>query len=159
MKFLNEMIFPSIQTTYDIDRSNNNFNTYDYRYTFKTIKNNEYSVYFLMTKEEDNTTLNDGTILPNIIIPTILFSETKNGLDPLFFNKLTNYNEFSEVMGKVMYIILDFIKSHNFNIYSIGSVDDKKLKYYNNYINHLNDFNIINGHSVLYGSAYYLIKK
>jgi len=163
--FLNEMNFPIHETKYDQKMSNSNIIGYkDYRYDFITNKNNNYSVYFIMTKEKDNTVLSDGTILKNnIIIPTIIFSLTENGLDPETFNNLTNNYEYSEVMGKVIYIIFEFMKKYNYGVYSIGAVSNKKNIFYNYYKYHFKDWLIEYGSTINYpnngGMAYYLIEK
>lgn len=165
LNHINEMVFDKIPTNYLTYKSKSIIpNLIDYKFDFITKKGNEYSVYVMMTKE-DNLLFDDNTKLSDVIIPTILFSETKNGLNPLYFNNLTNKNEFSEVMGKVIFIILDFINKHPYNIYSIGEVNDKKLNFYNHYKYHFNSFDIKVGNSTFYTNengnyinAYYLIK-
>jgi len=158
--FIKEMLFNKITTNYKTFQTESEIaNFSDYRFDFYTNKLNSYSIYILMTKEKNNTILDDGTILPNVVIPTILFSETKHGFNPEFFNKLTNKNEFSEVMGKIIHIILEFINKNTYNIYSIGDIDNKKLNFYEYYKYHFNMFDIKIGNSINYkNKAHYLIK-
>ena len=128
LTFLNEMTFNQIPTQFQMFSKSSIILGYkDYKFDFTSNKGTNYSVYITMTKEKNETKMFDGTLLPNVIIPTIYFSETKYGLDPIYFNKLTNKNEFAEVIGKVIYIILDFVKNNTeYEVYSIGEVSDKK---------------------------------
>jgi len=54
------------------------------------------------------------------------------------------------------------MKTYNFQVYSIGDVDSKKLNFYNYYKYHFNNWNIEYGPSINYpnngNNAYYLIK-
>jgi hypothetical protein len=118
-----------------------------------------------MTTEE-NELLSDGTMLGNYTnlteIPTIFFSLSNRKFDDNF-NKFTNNKEYLEVMGKVVFIILEFIKKHKYTVYSIGEVGDKKIIFYNNYRKFFNEFKILTGESANYidngkkMNAYYLI--
>lgn len=70
-------------------------------------------------------------------------------------------------MGKIIYIILYYINNNpQYNVYSIGEVEPKKLKFYSYYKKHLNMFDIKIGDTKNYTDkynnftkAYYLIKK
>ena len=136
-------------------------------YTFITKKGNSYSVYVNNT-HEPNFTLNDGTKLYNYsngyYIPTIYFSLTSNGLNQNLFNKLTNFGETLEVMGKVCFIINQYINNNpKYKVYSIGGVDKSKEKFYLNWLSKLNISDYKSGLSNTYNingtptDAYYLI--
>jgi hypothetical protein len=161
---LYELDFNIKETEYNINILNNNINQYE----FISKNNNSYSVYFKITKENneklsDNTYLKDYTNLNNI--PTIFFSLTDRGFDNNFDN-LTNKEEFLEVMGKVIYCILEYINRNNYSVYSIGEIGNKKINFYNNYRKYFKDYTILTGLSSNYlnknnkkKKAYYLIKK
>ena len=136
-------------------------------YTFITKKGNSYSVYINNT-HEPNFTLEDGTKLYDYsngyYIPTIYFSLTSNGLDQSLFNKLTNLGETLEVMGKVCFIINEYINNNKYKVYSIGGVDKSKEKFYLNWLSKLNISDYKSGLSNTYNinevptNAFYLIK-
>lgn len=134
----------------------------DVIYRFTSNGGNSYDVYFSIT-HESNHLLSDGSNLYNYStgsIPTIFFSLTERGVDPNVFDNPVNRNEYLEIMGKVVYLILEFISSHNYSVYSIGEVAFKKYKFYSNYKKYFTGFNIIEGPSDNYNGhiAYYLIK-
>ena len=140
-------------------------------FTFDTRSNNYYSVYISISTEEDeeiyNTNLgkhhlSEYTELTKI--PTIFYSLTsrKFGKD---FDDLTNNKEYLEVIGKVGYIIRDYMdKNSQYTVYSIGGVLDKKLNFYNYYQKHFKDFVPFDGKTSNYptmngkGNAEYLVK-
>lgn len=140
-------------------------------YTFITKLKNSYTVYIHETIES-NHLLDSGLYLQNInnsnkiIVPTIYFSETSNGLNSSKFNRLTNNGEFMEVMGKVLFIINYYINNNlQYNIFSIGGVDTKKENFYKKWVNNLNISRIDSGISDNYldhnGNkikSYYLIR-
>lgn len=131
-----ELDFKIIPTKY-ISKYINGVDTF----TFITNKNNSYTVYIEETTES-NHLLNNGEYLQDInnnkTIPTIYFSETDRILDPSTFNNLTNYSEYMEVMGKVIYIISEFIKNNQqYSVFSIGEVDIKKFNFYKNWLGNL----------------------
>ena len=150
-EFLNEVSFDLIETNYEINYhvlNNLNVESYD----FISNKDNNYSVYFMITKEEDEILSNDEflskyTQLNNI--PTIFFSLTEKGFGKEF-DTLTNNKEYLEVMGKVVYLILEFINKHNYTTYSIGEVSDKKMNFYNYYRKHFRNFSMLTGLSSFY---------
>lgn len=160
---LNEIDFNLVKTKFVI-YSNNNIEKYD----FISKNGNSYSVYFQITTEK-NIELSNGIKLINYTklnqIPTIFFSLTNRGLGTNF-DKLSNKNEELNVMGSVVYIILNYINNHNYTTYSIGEVNDSKINFYNYYRKYFNDFTILTGKSENYKDkndenklAYYLVEK
>lgn len=136
-------------------------------FTFITRKGNSYSVYINNTYEP-NFPLNDGTNLHNYskgyYIPTIYFSLTSNGVNSPYFNNLTNLGESLEVMGKVCFIINEYINNNpKYKVYSIGGVNNSKENFYKNWISKLNITEYKVGLSKTYlinnlpSKAYYLI--
>jgi hypothetical protein len=157
---INEIDFNIYDVEYSISYHNINNNEI-VSYDFLSNKNNSYSVYFMITNEKD-TLLSNGDYLSKFgninKIPTIFFSLTNRKFEDNF-NDLTNKNEKLEVLGKVVFIILEYIKNHNYNIYSIGVVGDKKINFYNYYRKYFKDFDIKTGDSLYYeNKCYYLIK-
>jgi hypothetical protein len=146
--FINEEIdFNLIPCSYTYSIINNgivDINTF----TFITKKGNSYSVYINNTYEpnyslKDKIGKYDGTYLYNYsngyYIPTIYFSLTSNGLNQSLFNKLTNFSETFEVMGKVCFIINQYINNNpKYKVYSIGGVDVGKMRFYLNWLSKLN---------------------
>jgi len=165
-EYIKEIEFNILETEYTTNyKKLNNVDVEEK--TFISNDNNLYSVYFMITTEEDEK-LSDNSYLINHTklnnIPTIFFSLTERGFGENF-DKLANNKEYLEVMGKVVYIILDYIKKHDYTTYTIGDVGDKKIKFYNNYRKFFKDFNIVTGKSSFYkdkdgnkGVGYYLIK-
>jgi hypothetical protein len=84
-------------------------------FTFITKKGNSYSVYINNTYEP-NFTLENGTKLytysNGYYIPTIYFSLTSYGVNSPYFNNLTNLGESLEVMGKVCFVINEYINNN-----------------------------------------------
>jgi hypothetical protein len=135
-----ELDFRPIKCDYDNRQVNNNGLIINI-FTFLTKSNTSYSVYINDTLES-NHLLSNGVYLQSVNknkpIPTIYFSETSRGLDPIYFNTLTNKGEFMEVMGKVIYIIIDFIsKNKQYNVFSIGEVEPSKFNFYKNWLKNL----------------------
>ena len=162
---INEIDFNLKQTLFSVSINDDNIE----RYEFLTDKGNSYSVYFMITEEND-IELSNGENLSKYTklnkIPTIFFSLTENGLDGENFDELVNKNEQLEVMGKVVFIILEYIKTNIYTTYSIGDVGNKKINFYNYYKKYFKDFDIFIGDSENYfdvekgyKKAYYLIKK
>lgn len=167
--FINEeMNFDIIECQYvkgNINITGNIINTF----TFITNKNNSYTVYIHNTIES-NHKLESGRMLQDInldnSIPTIYFSLTNRGLNQSLFNKLANKNEYMEVMGKVIFIIRNFIiENDQYKVFSIGEVDDDKMKFYEKWLKNLPINNIEIGLSDNYNDnngnktkAYYLIR-
>jgi len=138
-------------------------NDIDKIFRFISKSGTSYDVYFSLTKES-NHLLSDNTNLYDYIksnIPTIFFSLTERGLDSLVFDNLTNKNEQFEVMGKIIWLISEFHKKYNYNVYSIGEVDEKKYKFYKYFLHNLPQFIILDGDSDNYNgkNCYYLINK
>lgn len=161
-EYLNEIDFNIISTEYAISKMDDII-----RYTFLSNKKNSYSVYFRTTSEDneklsDSSNLSDYTDLNNI--PTIFFSLTERNFDDNF-NELTNKQEFLEIIGKVVFIILEIIRKNNYTVYSIGTVGSKNIQLYNHYRKYFNQFKIETGLSKNYIDdsnnkqyVYYLIK-
>jgi len=131
-------------------------------YRFFLNSGNSYDLYFSLTKEvgsklKDSKSISDYT---DNYIPTIFFSLTNRGLNVNTFDLLTNKNEKFEVMSKVIYLIDNFVNSNNYDVYSIGEVDENKYRFYSYYLHNLPYFKIKEGTSNNYNGkmAYYLIK-
>jgi hypothetical protein len=160
LDLLTEISFEIIKTSYDISTKYLN-NKEVLVYSFTSKKDNEYSVYFLMTEEEDfdinDKKLSDYCNLDEI--PTIFFSLTKREFGESF-DSLVNKQEYLEVMGKVVYLIKKYMSNHNYNVYTIGEVSDKKQDFYNNYNKYFKDFLMIKNKSQYYSTnkCIYLIK-
>lgn len=165
-EYIKEIDFNIISTEYYINYHKLDNNDVE-SYNFVSKNNTKYSVYFMITKE-DNVLLSDKTYLKqhgNIDeIPTIFFSLTERNFDDNF-DDITNNNEMLEVMGKVVYLIKEYINKHNYDIYSIGTTDDKKIKFYNHYRKYFKDYNILIGNSKYYfdnfnnnTDVFYLVK-
>ncbi|MCK9417056.1 hypothetical protein M0Q97_10400 [Candidatus Dojkabacteria bacterium] len=157
--FINEIDFNIYPTDYQINNHTLNGN-YIESYDFISKNHISYSVYFLITNEK-NEKLSNGHFLNeycDLNIPTIFFSLSQREFGQNF-DDLTDAKEFTEVMGKVVYCILEYINKHDYNVYSIGEVDSKKQRFYNYYRKHFKDFNILSGLSTYYKNmAYYMIK-
>ena len=80
------------------------------------------------------------------------------------FDSLTNNNEKLEIMGKIIYLINVYVNIHDYSIYSIGEVDEKKMKFYNYYRKYFKEYQILSGKSKYClvqnnkTSAYYMVK-
>ena len=155
---INEIDFILIETEYIINIMSNNIDRYD----FLSNKNNSYSVYFKLTEENDIKISNDERLSKYTIlneIPTIFFSLTKRQFSD-DFDDIVDKKEQLEIMGKVIFIILEYIKTHTYTTYSIGEVGEKKINFYNYYRKYFKEFEILTGKSKNYNNiAYYLIKK
>lgn len=164
--FINEIDFNLYSTDYIINEhilNGKNVQSYD----FISKNNISYSVYFLLTSEENEKLSNNHYLdeYCDLNIPTIFFSLSQREFGENF-DELTNAKEFIEVMGKVVYCILEYINKHEFNVYSIGEVDSKKQNFYNYYRKYFKEFNILNGLSSYYRDinnnktmVYYMIKR
>lgn len=166
LDYLKEIEFNMIPTDYIINYTtlkNKKVESYD----FDSKSGIGYSVYFLITNEDDellsnNHYLNEYGDITNI--PTIFFSLTNRGFGENF-DDLTNNNEKLEVMGKIVYLINDYINKHDYDIYSIGEVDEKKMKFYNYYRKYFKEYQTLTDKSKYYTdiegnktNAYYLVK-
>jgi len=92
------------------------------------------------------------------------FSLTSNGVNSPYFNNLTNLGESLEVMGKVCFVINEYINNNpKYKVYSIGGVNNSKENFYKNWISKLNITEYKVGLSKTYlinnlpSKAYYLI--
>ena len=160
LDILKEITFEKIKTSYDILTKYLNGNEItEYKFTSKN--NRDYSVYFMITEENDfevnEKMLSEYTKLDEI--PTIFFSLTDRGFGSNF-DELVDGNEYLDVLGKVVYLIKEYMKKHNFKVYTIGEVSDKKQDFYNYYNKYFKDFLKIKGNSKHYKSknCIYLIK-
>ena len=148
---LNEITFEKIKTSFDISNKFLENREVD-EYSFISNKGHRYSVYFMITEEDDmkisdNKMLSDYTNLDKIT--TVFFSLTEREFGSNF-NNLTNKNEYLEVLGKVVFLIREYINRHNYQVYSFGVVSNKKQDFYNNYHKYFNDFLRIYGVSRYY---------
>lgn len=150
-EFLNEEIdFKIYETDFKLIKNKNLEQEID-EYQFTTTNDNNYSVYFMLTEEDDDI-LPNGQLLSRYTelnkIPTIFFSLS----DRLFqnsFNNLTNKQEYLEVMGKVAYIIRKYMDKYDYDVYTYNT-DDKKNNFYIYYWKYFNDFLRINMYSKNY---------
>ena len=163
-KLNEELDFKMSPTAYEIVKSNSLTMALvmDDIYRFVTTNHNSYDLYFSLTKEE-NHILSNGDHIKNIttsLIPTIFFSLTERGLDALTFDKLTDNGEKFEVMGKIIFLINEYDKIHNYKLYSVGEVSKEKYKFYSYYLHNIPQFEITEGESDNYNGkkCYYLIK-
>jgi len=166
-EFIKEIEFNLIETEYITNyKELRDIEVEEKQFTSKN--NNLYSVYFMIT-EEDDEKLSNGKYLSEYTeldkIPTIFFSISERGFGENF-DKLTNKKEYLEVMGKVVYIIFNYINKHNYTTYSVGELGDKKINFYNNYRKHFKEFTVLTGPSSFYtdsndekGTAYFLVKE
>jgi hypothetical protein len=165
-KLNEELDFKSIPTDYKIVRINPLFeanNEFDTIYQFTTKSKNSYDVYFSLTMESNHLLSNSKNLHYYTFeyIPTIFFSLTERGLNPLNFDDLTDKNEKFEVMGKIIFLISEFINKHDYKVYSVGEVGDKKYKFYSYYLHNLPNLTMVDGESDNYGGrkCYYLINE
>lgn len=141
VEYLNEEIeFNLIPTNFEINKINYQNKDID-EYSFETINGNLYSIYFMLTEEDDELLpnkkhLSDYTDINKI--PTIFFSLQDNNFDDTF-DILTNRNEYLEVMGKVTYIIMEYISKHNYDVYTYNA-DKRRNNFYSYYRKHFHDF-------------------
>ena len=79
-----------------------------------------------MLTNEYNEKLSNGYFLKQYCdlenIPTIFFSLTERGFGS-DFDDLTDKKEFLEIMGKVIFLIREYIKKHDYKVFSIGVLD------------------------------------
>lgn len=165
-EYMKEIDFNIIPTEYNINYQNLNNKDVE-SYDFLSNIGTKYSVYFLLTNEDNELLSNNKHLLEYgdiNNIPTIFFSLTNRGFGKNF-DDLTNNNEKLEVMGKIIYLIKEYMNKHKYNIYSIGNVDDKKINFYNYYRKHFKEYQILTGKSKYYldknknkSESYYLIK-
>lgn len=166
---LNEIFDSVIETKYNVIQE------YPYIiFRFKTNSNNSYDLEFHFATTSNETKLNNGKIIADyykgesgfITIVDIGFTptevENKNDFDQ--YTKNTNRNEQIELMGRLTFLIQDFIKKQNkVNVFVLGhDTNNTKLKMYNKMIlnNFSNNFIIIDGKSWQFESgATYLIRK
>jgi hypothetical protein len=163
-KLNEELDFKMSPTDYEIIKSNPLFipSAKDEIYRFITTNNNSYDLYFSLTNERDYK-LSNGNNIKNIttsLIPTIFFSLTERGLDTLTFDELIDKGEKFEVMSKIIFLINEYDKIHNYKLYSVGEVSKEKYKFYSYYLHNLPQFEILDGKSDNYNGkkCYYLVK-
>lgn len=165
---LNEIFDSVIETKYEVIQE------YPYIiFRFKTNLNNSYDLEFHFATTSNETKLSNNKTIGDyykgdsgfITIVDIGFTPTEvlNKNDFEQYTKNTNRNEQIELMGRLTYLIQDFIKKQNkINIFVLGyDINDTKLKMYNKMIlNHFsNNFIIIDGESWQFEKgATYLIK-
>ena len=151
-EFLNEISFNVVPTEYDPKKIIHEGNEIEEN-IFTSNNGNEYSVYFSITTEND-IKLPNGNYLSRYTdlnkMPTIFFSLTERDFDSSF-NNLTNKKEFLEVMGKVVFIIRNYIDSHDYTVYTYSTnSNDKKDIFYNYYHKEFTEFFKVNLPSLNY---------
>ncbi len=139
-------------------------------FEFLSKNNISYTVYIHLTKESNhlltNETYPNGILLHNINgndpIPTIYFSETSRGLSSNTFDDLTKNNEPMDVMGRIVFILNDYMNSVNYKVFSVGGVNTSKYRFYSHWLKNLPISEILIGDSNNYTDkkykAYYLIR-
>ena len=171
-KINEELDFNPILCSYN---SKNTFSNGTYIETFEFLSKNNisYTIYIHLTKESNhllkNETYPDGILLHNINgnnqIPTIYFSETSRGLDFETFDDLTKYNEPMDVMGRIIFILNDYINNTNYKVFSVGEVGENKFNFYKRWLKNLPISDLLIGGSDNYIDkskkkikAYYLVR-
>lgn len=163
-KLNEDLEFKMIPTQYELIKISALFlpNSLDTIYRFLTKNGNSYDLYFSLTNENNHLLSNDNFIYDytKSEIPTIFFSLTERGLDPINFDDLTNKGEKFEVMSKIIWLINEYDISNNFKIYSVGEVGNDKYRFYSYYLYNMPQFKIVEGASDNYNGkkCYYLIK-
>lgn len=171
-KINEELDFNPIPCTYtssDIMYNNIPIKTFE----FLSKNNISYTIYIHLTTESNHLVENEknpnGIFLQSINgnnpIPTIYFSETSRGLNYNTFGVLTKYNEQMDVMGRIIFILNDYINSVNYKVFSIGRVDTNKYRFYSYWLKNLPISEVLIGDSDNYtdtfgkkDKAYYLIR-
>ncbi len=168
-KINEELDFNPIPCTYtssDIMYNNIPIKTFE----FLSKNNISYTVYIHETNESNhlltNETYPSGILLHNINgnnkIPTIYFSETSRGLNSSTFDELTKNNEPMDVMGRIIFILSDYINITNYKVFSVGGVNTSKYRFYSHWLKNLPISEILIGDSDNYTDkkykAYYLIR-
>ena len=168
-KINEELDFNPIPCTYtssDIMYNNIPIKTFE----FLSKNNISYTIYIHLTTESNHLVENEknpnGIFLQSINgnnpIPTIYFSETSRGLNYNTFGVLTKYNEQMDVMGRIIFILNDYINNTNYKVFSVGGVNPSKYRFYSYWLKNLPISEVLIGDSDNYTDkkykAYYLIR-
>lgn len=174
--YLFEIFDKSIPTSYTIGKDLKYFDFVFDVYKFKTTSGNFYDVDFYKTIINLNVLKNVQKYLNSDKdeIKTIDIGFTSSNVDreekeelhgtsddP--YVKRTNRNEQYEVLGKVAYLVEEYVKNNDYNVYVVGKSDDNKkmtvyLKMFENIFR--NNFTMIEDVSKYYDNgAYYFIRK
>jgi hypothetical protein len=116
----------------------------DYRYIFQTKSGSKYKLDLKASKEK-NIIFDDKTELKNYSLTKYkntdisicyVISYTLIERNHINYDDETNKFEHFELLGKVVYLLQDFMKKFsNYNIFIMYSNNDKKIKFYSNYFN------------------------
>ena len=140
-EFLFEMAFESREVEYTILYKSLGGKMVEV-YRFLSKNGTSYDVCFALTTEDDEELpngdkLSDYTELDKI--PTIFFSLTNRGFGE-DYNDLSNKFEQFDILSKIVYIIGEYMNTHNYTVYTVGGVEEQKMKFYLNYMKHFNDY-------------------
>lgn len=89
---------------FELFQQKNDFGSYDYRYIFKTEKNNKYTL-DLIKKMEKNTDLKNSELHNNLFI-SVSFSVV--GVEEEEYNEQTFKNEQYDIFNRIKYLLSDF---------------------------------------------------
>jgi hypothetical protein len=177
-KIICEIFDKEISTKFEIIKSiKYSFNVITYR--FNTNSNTSYDLEFFYTDVRGKETMSNNTLLYQHIID-MKPNETYNSVDLAItlterirnddthldnYTTDTNKNESIEVMGRIQYLVKEFIKNNpDINIYIIGkSTKEGKLNMYKKLFTNIfsNDFIMIEGNHWGYdkGAIYFINNK
>lgn len=171
LDFLNEIDTKKISTPYKFEIVPHDLYPNDvvYRYIFETMKNNTYVLDFEPFYEEitdSNIFLDssknkynvDGVECAKIIsIEFTLYGRTEDN-----YETLTNFDEKYDVIGRISYLVDNFMLSYpHYDIFIIGYVNSKKEKLYSNYNKLFKNFEMFRGKSEFFqkGLSTFFVKK
>lgn len=139
----------------------------DYKIFFKTNSGAEYKL-DLMRLKEDDIIINNQSILDLSTSKNekgadiFAISYTLKSINLTNYDKSTNKNEHYEVLGKVCYLLKEFMQKYpQYNIFCFGNLDQKRDTFYSNYLKLFKEFNYykVPSNYSHNGEAFYLIKK
>lgn len=155
-----------IKTHSDIDGE------YNDSYIFKTNSGNEYQIDFITYTIPGDQIVGNKKIIelsvkhskenPPKFVYVSLIQFSVKGADESNFNNKTNLNELYEVMGRIMFIVDEFLKHTDINIFLVTAVDNERLNLYLQYIRtQLTNLQLIKSNKKYVGNIdnYFLIKK
>jgi hypothetical protein len=174
---IDEIFDRKIETNYNqFKKRVDNFDTTVYR--FLTKSGTSYDLEFFNTETRTNETLDDGRKLydviknqkPNTVIESVDIGFTLSDVaddvyDHQEYTKNTNKYEHIELMGRLSYLVTEFIKNNsNVLIYVVGkNTSIRKLNIYVEMFKNIfsNDFIMVEGTSQGYfeGAIYFINKK
>jgi hypothetical protein len=131
-------------------------------YRFQTDSGNSYDLEFIHGFESGNIVNKEGlvTVIDIAFVPSEINTEDRENHD--LYSKETNRGEVYELMGRISYLVKDFITNNNYNIYVFGkNTKYTKQKIYNNMYDNIfsDDFIKIEGDSIQYDEgAFFFVK-